>query len=227
MKRLIFCATLLLAPFARAANAPASQPTSQSTLHATIEPGLYWNLLKTEQFGMAVPNKWGNRPPKANMVLFLAMKDIKDETRQPLDLGLTVERLGKATDSLDDEAKKLIERYSQEKSIAVEGKPTVEHDKLADGTDAVRVTLSLLAGNRRTLMQKLFVNSKDHRWVVSAYITAGDKSVLTEPDRDMAQKLRAHLLSFTLDPNKIDQAPLNKAYLTPPQAPPPTSQPKK
>jgi hypothetical protein len=226
MKRLILCLMiLLLAPLALAADAPATAPATKGSQHATIEPGLYWNLVRAEQFGLGIPNKWTNRPNRANMVLHLAMSGIKDETRQPLDLGLTVERLTKPSDSLDDEAKKLIQRYNQEKSITVEGKPTAEHVKLADGNDSVLVTLSMLAGNRRTLMQKLLVNGKEHRWVVSAYVTAGEKSVLTDRDRDMGQKLRAHLLSFTLDPKNIDQTPLNKAYLTPAQHKPPASQP--
>jgi hypothetical protein len=230
MKRLIpiplilFASSLVLADDAPASK-PASQPATQTSLHATIEPGLYWNLLRTEQFGMAIPQNWSNLPPRANMVMFIAKQGIKDETRQPLEVGMSIERLTKATDTIDQEAKKLIERYSAEKAMTIEGKPTTEHVKLADGQDAVIVSLTILMNNRQTYMQKLLAASPAYRWVISAYVTAGDKSIMTRPDSDMARKLRAHLLTFTLDPNKLDQEPLTRAYLTPQQPPAPTTQP--
>jgi hypothetical protein len=226
MKRLILTLVLILgARPTLAADAPASQPASAPTLHATIEPGLYWNLLRTEQFAIGIPQKWSNLPPRPNMVLFIAKQGIKDETRQPLDVGLSIERLSKPADSLDEEAKKLIQRYSEEKSVQLDGKPTAEHLKLSDGSDSVLVSLSIHANGRRTYMQKLLVSGKEHRWVISGYITAGEKSILPKSDSDMARKIRAHLQTFTLDPNKIDQNPLNRAYLTPQQTAPPASQP--
>jgi len=228
MKRLILTLVLILsARVALAADAPASQPASAPSLHATIEPGLYWNLLRTEQFGMGIPQKWNTLPPRANMVLFIAKQGIMDETRKPLDVGLSIERLTKPANSLDEEAKKLIQRYTQEKSVQVEGQPASEHIKLSDGTDSVLVSLSILANERRTFMQKLLVNGPQNRWVVSGYIIGGEKSILPKSDSDMARKIRAHLQTFTLDPNKIDQDPLNRAYLTPQQQAPPSSQPAK
>jgi len=215
----------LVAPLALAADAPASQPSTKDSLHATVEPGPYWNVVRTEQFGIAVPQKWANLPPRTNMVLFIAKQGIKDETRQPLDVGLSVERLTKATDSLEDEANRLIDRYKKEKSVTIEGKPKTEHLKLADGHDSLLLSLSLVGNNRRTYMQKLLVSGPDHRWAVSAYVSAGDQSILPKPDSDMSKKLRAHLESFTLDANKLNLDGLLRAYLAPPQMPEPSSQP--
>jgi hypothetical protein len=232
------CLTILLnlllaaqpaAPATAPADAPASQPTTQVTLHPSIEPGLYWNLMRTEQFGIGIPENWSNLPPRSNMVLFLAKEGIKDETRQPLDVGLSIERLTKPAQSLEAEAEKLVERYKTEKSITIEGEPTTEKVKLSDGSDAILVGLHLTAGGRRTYLQKLLTSTPTNRWVVSGYITGGMDSILPKSDSDMAHKLKAHLMTFTLDPNKLDQQPLTKAYLSPPQQqlPASTTQPSK
>lgn len=214
------------APATAPAHEPSSQPTSQQALHATIEPGLYWNLLKTDQFAIGIPQNWSNIPPRSNMVMFLAKQGIKDENRQPLEVGISIERLTKPTEPVSDEAKKLLARYAAEKTITIEGEPVEQKVKLADGEEAMLISLKIVANNRRTFMQKLLINGPENRWVVSGYITAGEKSILPNPDSDMAKKVQAHLLTFTLDPKKLDQQPLQRAYLSSgPGAPAPTSQP--
>src|SRR4051794_25996586 len=99
MKRLILILMLLLpgrvalgadAPTSRPATSqPAtSQPSTQASLHATIEGGLYWNLLRTEQFGIGIPKKWDDLPQRPNSLLHVGRRNAKDETGKPLEIGL-------------------------------------------------------------------------------------------------------------------------------------------
>ena len=128
---------------------------------------------------------------------------------------MTVERFPGNRDSLEDGVRKLADKFKADPRWVPQGEVVNDPVKLIDGTPANLLTIELLSkdGLRRALQLKLMTLDKSKvGWVVGGYIVARQDSPLVKPDSKMAGLLRAHVLSFSLDPQRLNDAPLVIAY---------------
>ena len=214
----ILILTALLAANDRPAE--AGQPAQVASTQ-----GSYWDVYRTQQFAVAIPRNW--QPQKANspaMLLYL-LREARDETGEPLKVGLTIERFPGNKDTLDEGVKQLIEHFRADKRWTPQGEIRDEPVSLADGTAARLVTLHARSqdGRRRALQYKLLALDKQRVGIaISAFLTTSAASKMTDPESKIARLLWAHVTSLTLDPAKMNDAALRAAYTSHESA---TSQP--
>jgi hypothetical protein len=197
---------------------------------ASTQPS-FWDVYRTQQFAVAIPRNW--RPQKANSpaILLYLMREGRDETGEPLKVGLTIERFPGNKDTLGQGVTQLIDHFRADKRWVPQGEIRDEPITLADGTPARLVSLNVLSqdGARRAIQYKLMTLDKEQVGIViGGFLTTSAGSKITSPGSKMAQLLRAHVTSLTLDPSKMDEAPLRAAYVSQaPAASQPATQPAK
>jgi hypothetical protein len=137
-----------------------------------------------------------------------------DDTGQPLQAGLVLEQLTDAKGSLSEVAAGVIAGARKDARLKPLADSTVEPVKLSDATDAVLLTsVFLKEGNRRSVQLKVIARGPDSRtWMVSGYLVGGKDSRWCTPGSNMANWLRAHLLSLRLAPGNLDEKALREAY---------------
>jgi hypothetical protein len=204
---------LLVAAAAPPGSGPASQPATQS---ATTQPS-YWDVYRTPQFAVAIPRNWQPQRANSSAILLYLLREARDETSQPLKVGLTVERFPGNKDTLDQGVKQLIDHFRADKRWIPQGEIQDEALALADGTPARLLTLALLSQNgaRRALQYKLMTLDREQVGVVvGGFLMTGRDSKMTDAQSKMARLLRAHVTSLTLDSAKMDEGPLRAAYFS-------------
>jgi hypothetical protein len=178
-----------------------------------------WEVVRIGTGAVAVPKGWRSirtLPPR--MVLYRQGDGIgvpaTDETGSPLQIGMTVEKYPNTKQSPAEGARALLEAVKKNPRFELVGKEKVEDLKLADGSEARLLTTELIKDKeRRSLQMKLLVKDADSNgWVISGFIVGGKASKLPTPGSDLAQWLRAHLASFCLNADKLDEAKLKEAY---------------
>jgi hypothetical protein len=131
--------------------------------------------------------------------------DAMDESAQPLRRGITVERIAAATGTAQSAADETLARFREDASFKMIGEPTIQTIRLADGNDAVLLSVSAYrGGERRTAIGKLFAVKGGNRFVASGFVTAGRNSKLAGVDGAAFTQLLAHLRTFSTDPNQFD-----------------------
>ena len=192
----------------------AADDEKPTTAPAADEPQ---EIIKADDFAIASPRGWRENfraPPQ--FVTFRQGDGIGvpkvDETKVPLQVGLTVERF-RTNKSLDDIAADLDRAAKTVIGLKPIGERQQEKLKLADGADALLITTEFMREGRHTLQLKLVAkNAQSNAFIVSAYAAGGKDSTWPTPASALAQWLRGHVLTFVLDPKKIDPARFPGAF---------------
>jgi len=178
-----------------------------------------WEVVRMGGASIAVPKDWRVvRSPQRQMVLFRQGDGIGvpavDETKSPLQIGLTVERFPKTTESLKEGIDGLLKATQKNRRLEQIGKESIDSLKLADGNDAMLLGMEFIKDmDRHSLQMKMLVKDKDaNGWVISGFIVGGKDSKIPTPDGDLAKWLRAHLESFVFDASKLDEKKLREMY---------------
>ncbi|MDK1031744.1 MAG: hypothetical protein QGD94_07040 [Planctomycetia bacterium] len=165
----------------------------------------------TGEFALVIPRGWRNMKDLAfrNIVLYLNGDGIGaaalDETRSPLQIGMTVEKFPNTTDSLDEGIARLIVGAKRAPRVELIGDAHVESYILSDGTEArLLVTEFIKERYRRSLQMKLIAKDRDSNgWVASAWIVGSKDSGVPSKGSTLAAKMRAHVVSFCFDKTKL------------------------
>jgi hypothetical protein len=178
-----------------------------------------WEAVAVGSGKMAVPAGWRSfENIKPGMVLFRQGDGIGvpilDDTRSPLQIGLSVEKIEKSKETVKEVVDGLITAAKKAPRLELIGKETVKDIKLSDGAEAQLLTTQFLKEKRRlSLQMKLVVKDTDANvWIVTGFMVGGKDSRRPTEESDLAGWLRAHMTSLTLDPKKFDEEKINKAY---------------
>jgi hypothetical protein len=189
---------------ARAADKGAEQP---------------WELVSLGPGKIAVPRGWRSiEKIKPNMPLYRQGDGIGvpalDETKSPLQIGLTAEKFANSKESVKEIMNGLVEGAKKAPGLELVGKESVEVVKLSDGTEAMLLKAEFIKqGSRRSLQMKLVTKDADsNAWIISGHIVGGKESKWPTVGSSLAKWLEAHLTSFTLDEKKLDVDKLKAAY---------------
>lgn len=178
-----------------------------------------WELVAVGPGKIAVPKGWrsfDNIQPR--MVLYRGGDGIGvpalDETKAPLQIGLTVEKFPGAKESIKDIMDSLAQQAKKAPRLELVGTESVEAIKLSDGTEALLLTAEFIKeGGRRSLQMKMVVKDADSTaWIVSGHLVGGKASKWPTPEGSLAKWLRAHLTSLSWEAKKFDDAKLRAAY---------------
>ncbi len=169
-------------------------------------------LYVTDEFALLIPAGWRNMKSltSGNLKLYLNGDGIGvpavDETRAPLQIGMTVEKYRNTTDSLAKGIKRLIANAKRSRRLKLVGEAKTESCRLKDGTEAALLTMEFIKeGYRRSLQIKLLAkDSASNGWVVSAFVVGGKDSTIPTADSTVAKLLRAHVTSFCFDSDKVE-----------------------
>jgi len=165
---------------------------------------------------IAVPKEWRSLPVPIG--LFRVGDGIGvpavDETGEPLQIGMSVQKFGVAKESLQEMASTLSDAAKNAPNLEPAGKEIVEPIKLADGTNALLLTFEFIKeGSRRSLQMKLVTKDAGNVvWIASAHLVGGKNSGWPKPGSSLAKWLAAHLTSLTFDAKKFDAAKVEAAY---------------
>lgn len=197
--------------------------TAASLLAAPATPSTdRWDVATTGTVSVGVPKGWrkmdGIRP---DMLIFRQGDGIGvpivDETKAPLQIGLTVEKFAPSEDSTEAIARKTAKTALSDPRMTIAEDETIEAITLSDHTGATFLTKPLFKStHRRSLQMKLF--AKDYAgntWVISGYIVGARDSQLPTPKSPLAIWLRAHLESATFSGKGIDPKSLEATYRNP------------
>ena len=179
-----------------------------------------WETASADPAKVAVPKGWrGFDGIKRTMPIYRQGDGIGvpavDETGEPVQIGLTVEKFPPARESTETIAKELARSSTQNPQLEMVGKESVEAIKLSDQTAATLVTTEFIkGGSRRSLQMKLIgKDGKGQIWIVSGFLVGGKDSKWPTPKSKPGTWLRAHLVSLTLTGKEIDRKSLEAAYL--------------
>jgi hypothetical protein len=178
-----------------------------------------WEVVRAGSASIAAPKDWRSvRSPQRQMLLYRQGDGIGvpavDETGAPLQIGLTVERFAKTKESLKEGIEGLVKATKKNPRLEQIGKESMDSLKLADGNDAMLLTMEFVKDtDRHSLQMKMLVKDKEaNGWVISGFLVGGKDSKIPTPDSDLAKWLRAHLESFVFDAQKFDEKKLRVAY---------------
>ncbi len=168
---------------------------------------------------MAVPKGWRSLDGiKRTMPVYrqgdgMGVSEV-DETGEPLQIGLTLERFPADDVSTETIAKELAKGASKNPRLQMVGKEVVEAVKLSDQTEATLVTTEFIKeGSRRSLQMKLIAKDASGQiWIVSGFLVGGKESQWPAPKSKLGVWLRAHLVSLTLTGKEVDAKGLEAAY---------------
>lgn len=207
----------LAAPSAWGQSAPASAPATQPD---AAQDQALWRQHRQKEFSLAVPAGWRElelMPGK--YVLYLSGDGVgaplMDETGQPIQTGLAVERYPETKATPAQGAAHNLKRLAAEEGFRILGEGEVLPLKLSDGTPAVLLSVEFLRTDkdRRCRYEKLFTVTGDGTgWVVTAWIVTGDRSLFAQKHAHVVQRLRAHAVSLCFDPAKYSDAAVRAAY---------------
>ncbi|MCL2716764.1 MAG: hypothetical protein FWD68_19940, partial [Alphaproteobacteria bacterium] len=143
-----------------------------------------------------------------------------DETGEPLQIALIVEKASPSKDSLSELAETMIAdaKLAPNLDLVKNSRKSV---KLADGTAAELISLEFIkGGSRRSLQLKLISKSRvGVIWTVTGALVGGKASRLPSPESAIATWLTAHMTSLTFDPGDFDPAKMRAAYAALSQSP--------
>jgi len=200
----------------RRAKAPPLEPATHKALARPDRP---WEVVGTKEFTIAVPKGWRKLPELVlNNVVYLNGDGIGapvvDETGNPIQIGMAVERYGKVKDSAVEGAKRNLGTLEYDPRLKVLSKNPPQPLKLSDGTDAAFNRVLLIEDrSRKSLQMKLFAADSNSRgWVVSAWIVTGRDSQFIENNAPLENRLRAHVTSLCFDQSKFNTSALAAAY---------------
>lgn len=178
-----------------------------------------WEVVAVGPGKIAVPKGWrsfDNIRPR--MVLYRSGDGIGvpalDETKAPLQIGLTVEQFPGAKEPIKNIMDSLVQQAKKAPRLELVGKESVEAIKLSDGSEALFLTAEFIKeGHRRSLQMKMVVKDADSTaWIVSGHLVSGKASKWATPRSGLARWLRAHLTSLNWEEKKFDEAKLRAAY---------------
>lgn len=178
-----------------------------------------WETMTVGTGKLAVPKGWGDfkgiRPP---LVAYRIGDGIivprVDETGSALQIGMTVEKFPATKESIEKIMDQLVRGAKKTPRLEIVGEEKVEDVKLADGTiGKLLIAEFIKEKHRHSLQMKLVVKDPEGAaWIVSSHLVGGLKSQWPKPGSMYVNWLRAHLTSFSVDPEKFDPARLDAAY---------------
>lgn len=193
----------------------AAGQLSSTTQKPEPEDGKPYEIVRFDAAALAVPQNWRMLPSRSRQMLTVRSGDgigvpAADETGEPLQIGLTVERFPAGKDSLDVGLEQVVKSAQSNPRLEVVGKESVEKLKLTDGTAAVLATMEFVKDDgRHSLQLKLLSkDDRDNGWIISAFLVGGKASKLPTPKSELAQWLRSYVVSFCLDGTKLNAAKL-------------------
>lgn len=178
-----------------------------------------WEVVPVGSANVAVPRGWRSLDKiKPTMPVYRQGDGVgvpaMDETKAPLQIGMTVEKFPGTRESVKEIMRGLVEGAKKAPRLELVGKESVQDIKLADGTEAMLLKAEFIKeGTRRSLQMKLVAkDAESNAWIVSAHLVGGKESKWPTPDSRLAKWLEAHVTSFCLDEKKFDAAKVKAAY---------------
>jgi hypothetical protein len=212
---LIACLALAAAASLRQAMAAESPAASTRPTTAPVgDTAAAQEIIRLVEYAIAVPLGWRDfRQVPRRFVLFRQGDGIGvppiDETGAPLQVGLTIEKFRSGM-SAKEGAAELEAAARAAPQLELIGEPKQEPITLADGTEAILLISDFVKeGHRHSLQLKLLAtDARANAWVVSAFAVGGKESAWPSPSSALGRWLRAHLITFVLDPAKLDASHL-------------------
>jgi hypothetical protein len=176
-----------------------------------------WEEVAVENGRIAIPRGWRAmdflKPPVYRVGDGMGTVPVVDETGEPLQVGINVERFPEMSISLERAIDGLIEDAKAGGRLQLV-QHEVEELELADGTAARLLTTQFIKEKTRlSLQMKLVVKDAEATvWVVNGYVVGGRESTWPTPESRLTRWVEAHLKSFTLDGEKFDTEGLRAAY---------------
>jgi hypothetical protein len=178
-----------------------------------------WEEVSVGAGKIAVPKGWRSFTRLGpNTVLYRQGAGIGvpalDETKSPLQIGLTVEKFPGSKDPVDEVMGGLVEAAKKAPRLTLLGKEHVQAIKLSDGTEAMLLKAEFIKEESRHSLQLKLVakDAESNAWIVSGYVVGGNESKWPTPDTSLAKWLEAHITSFCLDGTKFDAENVEAAY---------------
>jgi hypothetical protein len=178
-----------------------------------------WEVVPVGSARVAMPRGWRSMDKiKPTMPVYRQGDGVGvpalDETKSPLQIGMTVEKFPGTRESVEQIMRGLVEGAKKAPRLELVGKESVQSIKLADGTEAKLLKAEFIKeGSRRSLQMKLVAKDADsNALIVSAHLVGGKDSKWPTPDSRLAKWLEAHVTSFSLDEKKFDAAKVKAAY---------------
>ena len=177
-----------------------------------------FEIVKFEPGAIAVPRGWRAMEAITRKLLFRTgdgMGNIPpvDETDEPLQVGMAVEKFADVKEPLGDGMAKLVDGAQSDPRLEWV-KKDITTIRLSDGTEAMLLKAEFLKEKtRRSLQMKLIAkDASSTLWIASAHIVGGKDSEWPKASSTMAQWLEAHLTSLVLDEKKLDAKKVRAAW---------------
>jgi hypothetical protein len=189
---------------------PSTKPAAEN---------LPWQRVEGKGYAIYAPKGWRKMGfDMPNIPLYMNGDGIGapavDETGQPIQIGLDVERFRHQKGAAMDAAKRNLKNVDRNRRLQRIGKGSVTPLRLSDGTDAALLTVEFYKDRtRRSCVQKVFaLDRKSTGWVVTAWIVCGRDSRFVKACPWAATRLRAHITSLCFDARKLTDERLRAAY---------------
>jgi hypothetical protein len=195
-----------------------------------VESRGYWDIAQTSEYAIIIPRNWSQvidkDVPEAS-TLYLVKRGVIDETGNPVEVGLMIERFPSPERTVDEEIDRLIVRYRQLEQTELITDPLVQNVQLAGGASGQLLLLEMLTqgkvARRSSVVKLLTADENNTTWIVTGYVASGHESIIGTPQSNIFQMLLTHVSSFSLDPQTVDEQPIHEIYHA--QAMPPAQQP--
>ena len=157
----------------------------------------HWEVVTIGASKIAVPRGWRNFDKmRPNMPLYRQGDGIGvpalDETKAPLQLGLTIEKFPRSKGSVKEFISGLVDGTRKAPQLELVGTESVQEIKLSDGTEAMLLKAEFIKEQtRRSLQMKLVAKDADsNAWVVSGHLVGGRESKWPRADSSLAKWLK-------------------------------------
>ncbi|MBI1371362.1 MAG: hypothetical protein GC159_01180 [Phycisphaera sp.] len=189
------------------------------SLAAEEESNTPWEVIKVGNGAIAVPRGWRSFDGLKPTMPIMRQGDgigvpLVDETSSPLQIGLTVELFPESSDSVRQTVDKLIDGAKRAPGLEQQGKESVKSLKLSDGTEALLLEIAFIKQkSRRSFQMKLVAKGPDSTtWIASGYLVGGKDSTWPINSGRLVEWLKAHVVSMTLNKERIDTKAVEAAY---------------
>lgn len=173
-----------------------------------------WDVAAVGEARIAVPEDWTPLDNFPRHMPAYWQGGGFDETKSPLQIGMTLEKFPMSGSSLNKIMDGLVANAKSNPRLEMIGEPSIEKVTLSDAREAMLLTAEFIKeGHRRSLQMKLVTKGADSTvWIASGFLVGSKESRWPSAESRLAQWVRAHVLTFTLDPQRVDSDALRSAY---------------
>lgn len=191
------------------------------TFAQAAEPS--WMAINETGFSMIIPGAWRRISMREGdpLRLYLSGDGVgaapMDDTGEPLQLGIVVERATATKETAEELAKKSLQGVRDDPKAALLSEGTIQPIQLCDGSKAALLTTEFLRKDkdRKSVYLKVIaVDRQSVEWSATAWMVLGKKAI---PNHRLLNKMRSHIMSFCFDPKRLTDQNVKAAYAAAPR----------